>query len=689
MRVGVSMRMGVIFIWLISAVSFAADYQHDPRKESPRQQEIASQKTVSQETEIIRINTIEHDEPVRNNTDAKEIDLWLVLVIIFTVVFLGGIALRFKRLMKDKNDIEAALITSRKKAEEETEIKANFLATMSHEIRTPIHGIIGMLDQIAMTPLNFEQKQMLAVTSSSASMLYNIVSEVLDYSKLEAGKLTIELRPFVLRELIDNVLLVSGHEARKKNLSVELHIEPNLAAVYVGDEYRLRQILINIVSNAVKFTHKGRVLITLEVVHEDDDKQVLKIGAQDSGVGMSQEELERVFHPFSQAETSTTRRFGGTGLGLTISRQLIELMAGEMIVESEKGQGSWVGFTVPLVISARRKTDPYLNGLQVNVGVGDPILNASLTTHLLSLGVEISDKASVFRFSDDDDEKADVQLAPLSGMVGVRRYKNRWLLNSQPIMNRSVRLVCYELLGLEEDTGTQSVYEAVLPVRILVVEDNDVNQTLVAHQLNQLGVLFDIADNGNDALSFLTQKDYAFVLCDCHMPYMDGYQFTEHTRAQPVIYRDIPIIAMTADVLPAQRTRCLEVGMNDFLSKPIPFQELRDLFRRWGVVDNNGLDIEALKTAFGKADVLEEMLNATVKSLVAELDTPVAALERAEWVHKQAGTVALLGLTSLAEFGTYAEITLRDNVEHQVYREFRSRLFLVTRQIECMINEQR
>lgn len=602
-----------------------------------------------------------------------------LVIILFTWAYW-----RLRKLLAYKNKIEIALEKAKEKAENEAQIKAIFLATMSHEIRTPIHGIIGMLEQISMTKLNFEQRQMLAVTSSSASTLYHIVSDVLDYSKIEANKLEIESSPFVLRDLIDHVLLVSGNEVKKKNLSLVLQIEPSLAAIYKGDEYRLQQVMINLVSNAIKFTNEGGLLITLEVVAEHNNKHLLKIGVKDSGIGMSEEQVARIFQPFAQAEKSTTRRFGGTGLGLTISQHLIELMSGEMIVESQKDQGSWVGFQIPLLISAKEKTDPHLHGLSVSVKVQDPILNSSLTSHLLSLGVAVNKSASVVTFSDYKAE-AEVYLTPLSGMVGVRRGDGQWLLNSQPITNRSVQLVCYEILGLKDTAVISDYQDAVLPIRILVVEDNDVNRMLMAHQLHQIGLLFDMAENGNDALSYLANQDYALVLCDCHMPYMDGYQLSQQIRLENAIYRDIPIVAMTADVLNAQRSRCLAAGMNDFLSKPIRLHDLRSVLQGWGVVDSHGLDIESLTNAFGDVDILLDILTASVNSLYAGLTMSVDDAERAEWVHKQTGTVALLGLNSLAEEGSDAELILRERFDDGIYFNYRAKLFLVMRQLECAI----
>nr|WP_274532569.1 response regulator [Salinivibrio sp. IB872] len=220
---------------------------------------------------------------------------------------------------------------------------------------------------------------------------------------------------------------------------------------------------------------------------------------------------------------------------------------------------------------------------------------------------------------------------------------------------------------------------------MLVVEDNDVNQMLVSYQLTQIGVAFDIADNGHEALSFLSENDYTLVICDCHMPYMDGYQLSKQIRSGHSIYKDIPIIAMTADVLNDQRERCLRAGMNDLLSKPIRIDQLRDTLWRWGLFDNNGLDVEQLRGSFGGVDVLVEMLRAANTSLESGLMVPVDADERVDWVHKHTGTVALLGLTSLEKYGAFVETKLQENVELDEYRHYRAKLFLLMRQLGCLI----
>ncbi|OOF24158.1 ATP-binding protein [Salinivibrio sp. IB872] len=333
----------------------------------------------------------------------------------FLIVALSGMVIasvgywRLKKLLTYKNKIEADLKLAREKAEKYAQVKEDFLAKMSHEIRTPIHGIIGMLEQISMTKLNFEQTQMVGVASSSASSLYNIVSEVLDYSKLEAGKVEVELRPFLLCNLLDNILDIGSYEAKNKKLILKVHLDSKLKPMYEGDQYLLQQVMTNILNNALKFTSEGSVIITLEVVSIDDDRHTLRIGVRDSGLGMSEEEITRIFDPFEQAERSTTRRFGGTGLGLTICQQLVELMSGEIIIESEKGKGSWVGFTLPLKVIEKTHTEEKLEGCCVNVDIKDPILRTSLITNLISLGIKVANDDSLKTFSDHNDD-AEVKL---------------------------------------------------------------------------------------------------------------------------------------------------------------------------------------------------------------------------------------------------------------------------------------
>ncbi|HAS3593736.1 TPA: transporter substrate-binding domain-containing protein [Vibrio cholerae] len=614
------------------------------------------------------------------------------LVITFTFTFVLCVAYwRLRRLLIEKETIEKELAIAKEGAEKTANSKAEFLATMSHEIRTPMNGIIGMLEQLSITNLNFEQRQMLDVVSVSASGLHSIVSDVLDFSKIEAGKLRLESTPFLLREIIDRVLLVSCFEAQKKNLSLRLSIEPKLAAGYVGDELRLRQALINLVNNAVKFTEKGYITITIQVLSACNDVHILKVGVQDTGIGMSAEELERIFQPFEQAERSTSRRFGGTGLGLSICQQLIELMKGEMLVESKKGEGSWIGFKIPLKVSTQSHTDPQLHGQTATVNINDPILNTTLSTHLLALGVDLVPINASIVFSDNEKE-GNVQLCPLQGGLGVRRASWGWLLNSHPVTNRSVQLVCYEVLGIKKEQSNIVLDKQFnLPVRVLVVDDNEINRMLIAQQLEQIGLLFDVAINGHDALSYLSQYDYAIVFCDCHMPDMDGYELTKKIRSWDKIYRDIPIIAMTADVLNDQRQRCLDVGMNDVLFKPIRLNNLSNKLVEWCVFKRDDLNIDVLIDLFGDKIALLTFLKASISSLHDALSMSLFINERADWVHKQAGTIAILGLSELADYGGLVEIELRRSGGEREFLDFRAKLYVITKQLELvtsMLNQE-
>ncbi|NAX17646.1 ATP-binding protein, partial [Vibrio sp. V22_P2S10T140] len=608
------------------------------------------------------------------------------LFIALVLSFIGSIAYwRLRRLLIEKERVETALATAKEQAEKNSHEKAEFLATMSHEIRTPMNGIIGMLEQLSMSNMDFEQQQMLDVVSTSASGLHSIVSEVLDFSKIEAGKLKLESASFLLREVIDKVLLVSSFEAQKKSLSLGLSIEPQLAAAYIGDELRLRQILINLVNNAVKFTEQGNITITLQVLSELNDEQILKVGVQDTGIGMNAEEIARIFQPFEQAEGSTSRRFGGTGLGLSICQQLVELMEGEMLINSQKGGGSWIGFKIPLRISAHTHIDPLLCGYSASVNISDPTLNVTLSTHLLALGIELSKTNAAIVFSDNAKE-GDVQLCPLPGVLGVRRESWGWLLNSHPITNRSVQLVCYEVLSIKQDQSKTLGSQCSLPVKVLVVDDNEINRMLIAQQLDQIGLVFDVASNGQDALSYLGRNDYALVLCDCHMPYMDGYELAKHIRAWDKTYRDIPIIAMTADILNDQKQRCLDAGMNDLLGKPIRLNDIISMFEDWGIISRDGLKMDTLINTFGNRSALFSFLQASVSSLCDALAMPVTSSERADWVHRQAGTIAILGFTELAEYGWCIEVQLRSSRAERGFWDFRSKLYIAMKQLECAMN---
>ena len=524
-----------------------------------------------------------------------------------------------------------ALEATADKAMEATRLKSEFLARMSHEIRTPLNGVIGMVNLLAETDLSPEQGDYARTAVSSGQALLGVINDVLDFSKIEAGKLDLEVLEFDLRRAVEDVADILAPQAQAKPLELVALVAPEVPRVVCGDPGRLRQVLLNLVGNAVKFTDQGEVVIGVQVDGVTNDGVVVRFEIVDTGIGMAPEHRDRIFNSFTQAEASTTRRYGGTGLGLAICRQLVGLMGGTIGLDSEPGQGSRFWFTVTLGrgpdgglidlpdrgalagkrvlivddnLSSRSALDQHLTGAGMQVGLADNAGVALAALHdaahdgqpylaaVVDFEMPGTDGLELARSIAEDQAIADTRIVLLtsSGHRGEARAAQQAGVSgylTKPVHQDALYDCLATVMAPASGVGQtaivtrHSLAEAGARARphVLVVEDNAVNQKLAVRMLERLGYRVDVAANGIEAVQAVSRTTYAAVLMDCQMPEMDGYAATRHIRADAE--RHVPIIAMTAGAMKEDQERCRLAGMDDFLTKPVSKDVLAGVLERW------------------------------------------------------------------------------------------------------------
>jgi signal transduction histidine kinase/CheY-like chemotaxis protein/HPt (histidine-containing phosphotransfer) domain-containing protein len=523
-----------------------------------------------------------------------------------------------------------ALARARQAADRATGLKTQFLANMSHEIRTPLNGVVGMTGILMDTPLNEEQKRYVKTIRSSSDILLSVINDILDVSRIEAGMLQIENAPFDLVEVIESTMDTFAERAEAKGLELMSQVDSAAPTALVGDSNRIRQILNNLVGNALKFTEKGEVLLRVAKVSEvDQARAIFRFEVRDTGPGLSREQQAELFRPFSQVDSSAARKHGGSGLGLSISKGIVERMGGRIGVDSNSGQGALFWFALPLGVQSlssvqTRRAEHLkksLQGVRVMV-VDDNATNREILHHQLQswhmLVEEAPDSRDVvvriIRAERDDQpfrlvlmdmqlpdtdgtelarkirqacHNADLKIIILSSIS--RSLKPNELMRagvdmqlSKPVKSSQLYNAIQEILGgyissprLPEE---QNIDMPLFPqLRILLVEDNPTNQEVVTQQLRKLGHQVDLAVDGRDALMKSGQMNYSLILMDCQMPEMDGYEATRKIREREAVagLKPVPIVALTAHAMEGEREKCLAAGMNEFITKPIDQRLLR------------------------------------------------------------------------------------------------------------------